>query len=111
MSVEPGIVDTNVPVYALAAAVKTRDATAYQTGVTALKPKFVVLDKASGEGGGFLVGRRFTVAELNVAEIIRYAQSAPELLADMPNVQSRITACQSRPAFAAMMAERNAEPT
>ncbi len=93
-----------------AAAVKTRDETLYRDSVTSLRPKFAVLDKALGEGGGFLVGRRFTVADLNVAEIIRYAQAAPELFADAPNVQSWIRACQSRPAFTAMMTERNAEP-
>ncbi len=93
-----------------AAAVKTRDAALYESSVTALKPKFTVLDKALGEGGGFLVGRRFTVADLNVGEIIRYAQAAPELFANMSNVQSWIAACQARPAYVAMMAERNAEP-
>jgi glutathione S-transferase len=93
-----------------AGAVKTRDATLYDAGVLALTPKFAVLDKALREGGGFLVGGRFTVADLNVAEIIRYAQAAPELFAEAPHVQSWIRACQSRPAFVAMMAERNAEP-
>lgn len=57
------------------AAVETRDAALYESGVTALQPKLAVLDKALGEGGGFLVGRRFTVADLNVAEIIRYVQA------------------------------------
>jgi glutathione S-transferase len=93
-----------------AAAVKMRDESVYQDGVTALRPKFAVLDKALGEGGGFLVGRRFTVADLNVAEIIRYAQAASELFTDTPNVQTWIRACQLRPAFTAMMAERSAEP-
>jgi glutathione S-transferase len=91
-----------------AAAVKTRDAAVYETAVTALQPRFAVLDAALRDG--FLVGGRFTVADLNVAEIIRYAQAAPELFAANPNVQSWITACQSRPAFTAMMTERSAEP-
>jgi glutathione S-transferase len=93
-----------------AAAVKTRDKAIYDAGVTALTPKFAVLDKALREGGGFLIGGRFTVADLNVAEIVRYAQAAPELLAGAPQVQSWISACQSRPAFIAMMTERSAEP-
>jgi glutathione S-transferase len=93
-----------------AAAVKTRDKAIYDAGVTALTPKFAVLDKALREGGGFLIGGRFTVADLNVAEIVRYAQAAPELLAGAPHVQSWISACQSRPAFIAMMTERSAEP-
>jgi glutathione S-transferase len=91
-----------------AAAVKTRDAAVYETAVTALQPKFAVLDTALRDG--FLVGGRFTVADLNVAEIMRYAQGAPELFAAHPNVQSWITACQSRPAFTTMMTERSAEP-
>jgi glutathione S-transferase len=62
------------------------------------------------QGGGFLVGRSFTVADLNGAEIIRYAQAAPELFTGMPNVWNWMPACQSRPAFVAMMAERNADP-
>lgn len=93
-----------------APAVQPRDPALYGASVTALKPKFAVLDKALRDGGGHLVGNRFTVADLNVAEIIRYAQAAPELFTDAPNVQSWIKSCQSRPAFLAMMAERNAEP-
>jgi len=93
-----------------APAIKSRDPAVYDACVTALKPKVAVLDKALREGGGHLVGNRFTVADVNVAEIIRYAQAAPELFVDAPNVQSWITACQSRPAFIEMMAERNAEP-
>ncbi|HVY15961.1 MAG TPA: glutathione S-transferase family protein [Rhodopila sp.] len=92
------------------ATVKTRDEAVYDTAGTALKPKFAVLDKALKEGGGFLVGERFTVADLNVAEVVRYGQAALELFADAPNVQAWITACQSRPAFKSMMAERNNEP-
>jgi glutathione S-transferase len=92
------------------ASVKTRDAALYETAVAALQPKFAVLDAALRDGKGFLVGNRFTVADLNVAEIIRYAQAAPELFAASPNVQAWITACQSRPAFTAMMTERSAEP-
>jgi glutathione S-transferase len=86
-----------------------KDAAVHDAGVAALRSKFAVLDKALGEGGGFLVGRRFTAADLNVAEIVRYAQAAPELFADRPNLRNWIAACQSRPAFRAMMAERDAE--
>jgi glutathione S-transferase len=93
-----------------APSVRTRDPTVYDSNVAALKPKFPVLDKALREGGGHLVGGRFTVADLNVAEIIRCAQAAPELFADAPNVQRWIAACQARPAFVEMMTERNNEP-
>jgi len=93
-----------------AAPVTPRDAAVYEADVAALKPKLAVLDKALHDGGGYLVGGRFTVADLNVAEIVRYAQAAPELFTDVPNVKSWIATCQSRPAFTAMMAERKAEP-
>lgn len=90
--------------------VKTRDLAVFDASVAALKPKFAVLDKALREGGGHLVGGRFTVADLNVAEIIRYAQAAPELFTDASAVQGWITTCQARPAFVEMMTERNKEP-
>jgi glutathione S-transferase len=93
-----------------AASVKTRDAVVYDRAVADLEPKFAVLDAALRDGDGFLVGGRFTVADLNAAEVVRYAQDARELFGGRPHVQAWITACQSRPAFIAMMTERNAEP-
>lgn len=90
--------------------VETRDAALYDASVAALRPKFAVLDVALSDGKGALVGNRFTAADLNVAEVVRYAQAAPALFAERPNVQSWITACQSRSAYKAMMADRNAEP-
>lgn len=93
-----------------ATSVATRDAALYAAAVTALQPRLAVLDQALSQGDGFLVGGRFTVADLNVAEIIRYAQAAPELFAPNPHLQRWISACQSRPAFVAMMQQRSAEP-
>ena len=61
-------------------------------------------------GGGHLVGRRFTVADINAAEVMRYAQPVAELFARRPAVKAWIEACQSRPAFREMMAEREKEP-
>ena len=90
--------------------VKARDASLYDAAVAALRPKFAVLDTALRDSQRFLVGGRFTVADLNVAEVVRYAQAAPDLFATNPHVRAWITACQARPAFIAMMAERNAEP-
>ncbi|NUB43943.1 glutathione S-transferase family protein [Fertoebacter nigrum] len=57
-----------------------------------------------------LVGDRFTVADVNTAECVRYAQSHPSLLAEFPAVKAWLEACQARPAFQAMMAGRMAEP-
>ena len=50
------------------------------------------------------------MADVNLAEVIRYAQPAPELFAEAPAVAAWLTACHARPAFQAMMATRNAEP-
>lgn len=77
--------------------------------VEALKGPFAVLDKALAKSG-WLVGDRFTVADLNAAEIVRYAQAAPELFETAPCVKAWLAACQSRPAFKKMWAARDAEP-
>ncbi|NJS38571.1 MAG: glutathione S-transferase family protein [Rhodobacteraceae bacterium] len=57
-----------------------------------------------------LVGDRFTVADLNLAECLRYAQGHPTLLGDFPAVKAWLEKCQSRPAFQKMWAARMAEP-
>lgn len=59
---------------------------------------------------GQMVGGRFTVADINMAEIIRYAQPHPSLIAGYPALSAWLDACQARPAFRAMWAARNAEP-
>ncbi|MCX7340811.1 MAG: glutathione S-transferase family protein [Hyphomicrobiales bacterium] len=86
-----------------------RDPAKADAAVAALRRSFAVLDKALA-GTGFMVGGRFTVADINVAEVIRYARPAPELFADAPHVDRWLTACHARPAFKAMMAAREAEP-
>ncbi|CAN1553586.1 Gst Glutathione S-transferase [Rhabdaerophilaceae bacterium] len=77
--------------------------------VEALRAPFRVLDAALAKTG-FLVGGRFTVADINVAEVVRYAGAAPELFVDAPHVKAWLAACHARPAFTAMMEKRNAEP-
>ena len=59
---------------------------------------------------GHLVGDRFTVADINLAEVLRYAQAHPPLLAAFPSVNNWLLACQARPAFQEMWALRLAEP-
>ena len=76
--------------------------------VEALRGPFAVLDGALGDG--HLVGGRFTVADINVAEVVRYAQAAPELFEKAPRVKAWLAACQARPAFQRMWAEREKEP-
>lgn len=80
-----------------------------QASVAALRAPFKVLDQALAETG-FVVGGRFTAADINLAEVLRYAQAAPELFHGAPHVKSWIEACQSRPAYKAMAEMRTAEP-
>jgi glutathione S-transferase len=62
------------------------------------------------EGADWLVGNRFTVADINTAECLRYAQGHPTLLAEFPAVTAWLTRAQARPAFKAMWEKRSAEP-
>ena len=57
----------------------------------------------------YLVGDRFTVADINLAECLRYAQEYPILLGGFPAVQDWLNRCQSRPAFRAMWQRHQAE--
>ena len=58
----------------------------------------------------FLVGDRFTAADINTAECVRYAQGATALMVGFPAVREWLTRCQSRRAFKSMWAARIAEP-
>jgi glutathione S-transferase len=80
-----------------------------ETEIAALRAPFAVLDTALAKDG-YLVGDRFTVADINVAEIVRYAQGAPSLFDAAPHVKSWLAACQARPAFKTMWAARDKEP-
>ena len=59
---------------------------------------------------GWLVGDRFTVADVNVAECLRYAQGQAALKAEFPAVSDWLSRCQSRPAFRKVWAARDQEP-
>jgi glutathione S-transferase len=87
-----------------------RDAALAKASIEALRAPFAVLDRALGEGGGHPVGRRFTVADINLAEVFRYAMPATELFDAAPRVKAWLAQCQARPAFKAMMARREQEP-
>lgn len=86
-----------------------RDAALADAGEAALRAPFAVLDAALAQDG-FLVGGRFTVADLNTAEVVRYALPAPALFEAAPRVQAWLAACHARPAYQTMMEGRNAEP-
>ncbi|MGX9966113.1 glutathione S-transferase family protein [Roseomonas sp. F4] len=85
-----------------------RDAAKADAAVAALRAPVAVLDKALA-ATGFLVGGRFTVADINVAEVMRYALPAPELFTEAPHLRAWIAACHARPAYQRMMAEREKE--
>ena len=74
----------------------------------ALKPAFALLE-AHFQRHAWLVGDRFTVADLNVAEVFRSAMTEKELFDAAPKVAAWLDRCQSRPAFKAVMAIRAAE--
>ncbi len=86
-----------------------RDPKIANAAIEALKAPFSVLDKALAETG-YVVGGRFTVADINIAECVRYAMAAPELFEANPNVKAWLAKLHARPAFKAMMAKRDLEP-
>ncbi|MDO9525753.1 MAG: glutathione S-transferase family protein [Gemmobacter sp.] len=61
-------------------------------------------------GRDWLVGERFTVADVMLAECVRYAQGHPGALEPYPHLFAWLERCQSRPAFQVMWDTRNAEP-
>jgi len=86
-----------------------RDPKLAQAAVEALRVPFDVLDRHLA-GSGHVVGSRFTVADINTAEVVRYAMPAPELFEAATRVKAWLAACHARPAFKAMWAKREAEP-
>ncbi len=86
-----------------------RDPKIADAAVESLQGPFAVLNAALATNG-HVVGNRFTVADINVAEVIRYALPAPELFEANPNVKAWLAACHARTAFKVMMANRDAEP-
>lgn len=57
----------------------------------------------------FTVADRFTVADINLAEVVRYAQPYAPIMEANPKLKAWLERCQSRPAFKAMWAARAAE--
>jgi len=86
-----------------------RDPAVAQAAIDALRKPLQVLDQALA-ATGFLVGGRFTVADINVAEVVRYALPAPELFEATPALRGWLAACHARPAYKRMMADRELEP-
>lgn len=85
-----------------------RDAALAARSIEALKAPFAVLDEQLAKSG-YVVGGRFTVADINLAEVFRYAQPAPQLFEGAPRVKAWIQACQARKGFKDMVAARDKE--
>lgn len=96
---------------ALAAGPATEPAVGQRLDAAAAKLRrpFRVLD-AHLAAGGTMVGECFTVADINMAECVRYAQGHGALMAEFPALKRWLETCQSRAAFQKMWAQRNAEP-
>ncbi len=62
------------------------------------------------QASDWLVGNRFSAADIITAECLRYAQSHPTLIGEFAHVKAWMDRCQSRPGFKAMWAGRLAEP-
>lgn len=86
-----------------------RDPAIAAAAVDALRAPLAVLDAAL-TGSRHLVGGRFTVADINVADVVRYALAAPELFAGAPAVKTWIDTLHARPGFRQMADGREREP-
>ncbi len=74
-----------------------------------MKRPLSVLEKQL-DGKDWILGGRFTVVDLNIAEVLRYAQSETALFDAHPNIDAWIRRCQSRPAYLEMQRKRSLEP-
>lgn len=75
----------------------------------ALRRPFARIDSHLA-GSGWMMGGRFTVADIVLAECARYATAAPGTLDPYPALKDWLARCQARPAFQRLWAARNAEP-
>jgi glutathione S-transferase len=80
-----------------------------EVAARSLKRPFDVLEKHLA-GKTYVIGERFTVADINLAEIVRYAQAHAPLFAERPALKAWLERVQARPAFKAMREKRLAEP-
>lgn len=86
-----------------------QDAAAIATAAQRLQRPLEVVE-AHLASHGQMVNRRFTVADINMAEILRYAQGYAPLMDGFPAIRAWLEDCQARPAFRKMWEARRAEP-
>ena len=75
-----------------------RDPAKVTAGLAAVVAPLGVLEAALTKGGGYLIGGRFTVADLNVYGAVFYLRFALEALAGKPAIAAWMEACRTRPA-------------
>ncbi len=75
-----------------------RDPAAVTKALAALEAPLKVLEQMLVQGGGFLVGGRFTVADLNVITCVFYLRVNPQALAELSAVRAWYEAGMARPA-------------
>ena len=107
-SVEPGALDILYPM--MEGAKDTPEGAARMARGVASLVRPLARIEAHLAGRDWLIGDRFTVADICLAEVLRYAQGHPPALAPFPAVRAWLARCQARPAFQQVMALRNAEP-
>ncbi len=97
-----------VLVQAQALPLEQRDAQKLARAIGALRPPLAVLEKKLAGGGrqAYLLGDRFTVADLNVAAVLAWVRAAPELLLEYPAVAAWLELCLSREAYRRIEAMR-----
>jgi len=61
-------------------------------------------------GRDWMMGDRFTVADIVLAECVRYAMAQPGVYDAYPALRAWLARCHARPAFQRLWAARNAEP-
>ena len=93
--IEPGLIEAFVNRVMLPEA--QRNQAAGDAGEQKLQRPLAVLDKELGRRR-FLLGDRFTLADLNVASVLLIAPMARIDLSKYPNVQRWLAACSDRPA-------------
>jgi glutathione S-transferase len=80
---------------------ENRDTAKLAKIIAALDAPFKVLDAHLKAHGGYLVGGRFTVADLNVSSVLSWLRTAPEALEGKPALTAWRDECLKRPAFKA----------
>ncbi|MGL4440986.1 MAG: glutathione S-transferase family protein [Bosea sp. (in: a-proteobacteria)] len=85
-----------------------RDADKRDLALASLARPLGALNFALTQGAGYLVGGRFTVADLNVACAAFYLRAVPDALTAYPAVAAWYAATTTRPAFQRMLALREA---